>query len=270
MLQTLALVMAPMLVGAEPTEKKVPLFATQKWYQNQKGKEQPFTGKLIRLKGGGGIGFGRFNPYRLVMKKDTREVYIGGRPQLLAPYIGKEVTIIGKPVDMEVEGSRHREIWPAALVLAAANGTKEGGDPSKEGSLKVQARMYWSFGSRTGAGPQQYVIRSEKELTKAMPLRVRDLTNFLAQRFKVKEIDWKKQMVIIATGGSKPTGGYSVKITDLMVKGNSLTVKWKLNSPKPGSFVTQAFTHPGEAVLVPNFKGKVVFDPPAKKTIPKD
>ena len=50
----------------------------------------------------------------------------------------------------------------------------------------------------------------------------------------------------------------------------TLTVKWKLNSPKPGSFVTQAFTHPGEAVLVEKVEAKVVFDPLAPKTEEKD
>jgi len=83
--------------------------------------------------------------------------------------------------------------------------------------------------------------------------------------FKVDKIDWDKQMVVVATAGAKPTGGYRVEILGLEARDGTLTVKWKLHSPKPGSIVTQAFTHPGEAVLVEKFEGKVTFDPPAPK-----
>jgi hypothetical protein len=104
-----------------PATKK--LFAKETWYKDQKGKEQAFVGLLERVAGPGPgeVGFGRFNPYRLVMKtgdkQEIREVYVGGKPELLKPYVGKKVKLIGKAVDMEVEGQEHHEIWPARLEL---------------------------------------------------------------------------------------------------------------------------------------------------------
>jgi hypothetical protein len=37
-----------------------------------------------------------------------------------------------------------------------------------------------------------------------------DATKEMAKRLKVESIDWKKQMIVVATAGPKPTGGYSV------------------------------------------------------------
>src|SRR4051812_43772184 len=76
----------------EPAAKKE-LFAAEDWYKNQEGKEQEFVGVLEKSKQAGRVGFGRMNPYRLVMKNDVREVYIGGKPQILADYVGKTVKL---------------------------------------------------------------------------------------------------------------------------------------------------------------------------------
>jgi hypothetical protein len=140
------------VASEKPTGDNLParkvLFAQEEWYRTQPGKEQDFVGVLEKVKGAGGIGFGRFNPYRLVMtvvekrkvkeivdgrvvekevteqKKVTREVHVGGKPELLAEYVGKRVKLVGKAVDMEVEGKQHHEIWPARIELATDS--KEG------------------------------------------------------------------------------------------------------------------------------------------------
>ena len=91
-----------------------------------------------------------------------------------------------------------------------------------------------------------------------------EATKELAKQFKVDGIDWKKQMVVVVTVGPKPTGGYSVTIDKLVPKDKELTVHWTLKSPGKGDIVTQAFTHPAQAVLVDTFEGTVKFDPPAK------
>jgi len=69
----------------------------------------------------------------------------------------------------------------------------------------------------------------------------------------------------VISGGVQPTGGYSVQVNKLAVKDNVLTVHWKLNSPKPGDFVTQVLTRPGLTVLTERFEGEVRFDPPPPK-----
>ena len=87
----------------------------------------------------------------------------------------------------------------------------------------------------------------------------------LARVLKVESIDWKKQMVIFISGGTQRTGGYSVETKSLEIKDGKLIVHWKLNTPK--GIVTQALTHPTQALLVDRFEGDVVFDPtpPADK-----
>ncbi len=111
---------AALMVGpafADPPAKKE-LFAKEEWYKSEKGKEQDFVGVLkYTPRAKGVIGFGRFNPYQLefTTEKGFREVYVSGKQDILKEYAGKKVKITGKPVDMEVEGRNHREIWPARI-----------------------------------------------------------------------------------------------------------------------------------------------------------
>jgi hypothetical protein len=128
---------------------------------------------------------------------------------------------------------------------------------------KVLARAAWKG---SGDKPQQQVIRSADELAKFLGMagKGKEATGQLARQLKVDEIDWKKQMVVVVTAGVQRTGGYSVEVTNLEVKDKTLSVRWKLNSPRPGGFVIQVLTHPGQAVLVERFDGKLNFLPAAK------
>src|SRR5947209_6600797 len=113
---------APRQQGEAPARKE--LFAGEDWYKSQKGDERTFVGLLQRIdRAKGAIGFGRMNHYRLVMndkgKQDVREVYVGGKMELLAPYVGKRIRLTGKAVDMALEGRTYREIWPARLEVIA-------------------------------------------------------------------------------------------------------------------------------------------------------
>ncbi len=107
----------------DPPPAKKELFANEDFYKNENAKEEDFVGVLDKVKAGG-PGFGRFNPYRLTMtvdgKKAVREVYVGGKGDLLDAFVGKTVKITGKKWDMEVEGQVHHEIWPARIELADA------------------------------------------------------------------------------------------------------------------------------------------------------
>lgn len=125
--------------------------------------------------------------------------------------------------------------------------------PQDGGGRKILAKAPVAVGKDR----EQLVIRSARELAKLSPDgRVLNL-------LKVPNIDWDKQMLLSVSGGTQRTGGYSVEVTSLKVEDGKLKVRWKLNTPKPGGFVTQAITHPGVTVLVDRFDGPVVFDPPA-------
>jgi PrcB C-terminal len=113
------------------------------------------------------------------------------------------------------------------------------------------------------------VLKTAADLVAATPFSKLDApqqvvekmaTAELAKMLKVDNIDWTKQMLIVVTAGVKPSGGFSVDITSLKVADKTLTVAWKINPPK--GLVTQAFTHPGQVVLVPRFEGEVKFAAP--------
>ena len=272
----------------EPPAKKE-LFAKEDWYKGQPGKEQDFVGVLrYAPRGKGAVGFGRFNPFRLEFegKNGFREVYVGGKEDLLKDYVGRRVKLTGKAVDMEVEGRMHREIWPARVELLPAKkpSPKESpANPAPNAPLAllapapadrpadkapaVIARSPARIGVR-GGEPAQLVIRSAEELAKAMGTDAETASAQAARMLKVEKIDWSKQMLLVVSAGTRRTGGYRVEVTDLTLsKDGTLTVKWKLNTPRPGGPVTQAITHPAQTLLVDRFEGKVNFDPPAPKKL---
>ncbi len=261
---------------AEPPAKKE-LFANEDWYKNQKGKEEMFEGTL-EFKEQKGVGFGRYNPYRLVMKNDAREVYVGSQGKLLQPYIGKRIRLIGKAVDMEVEGRNHREIWAARLEVLTEEKPKESPEAAALAAggkeAKILARAFWPHGQIRKVA-QLWVIRSPDELVAATGVRADDkkqAIEAMAKALKVDTIDFDKQMLVAVGAGAKPTGGYRVEITkaDTDDAGKTMTVHWKLHSPKPGDIVTQAFTYPAEVILVERFKGEVKVDPALPKEKEKE
>jgi hypothetical protein len=128
---------------------------------------------------------------------------------------------------------------------------------------KIQARSPMRVGGVPNGG--QLLIRNGKELLTALADAKNDektATENLAKALKVDGVDWTKQMVVVVSGGTRPTGGYSVEVLGAAVKDNKLIITWKLNAPKPGAIVTQALTHPVQTVLLPQFDGAVEFDPP--------
>ncbi len=249
--------------GKEPAAR-LELFSQEDWYKGQKGEEQNFVG-VLKKADGGGIGIGRFNPYRLEMDKGIREVYVGGKPALLAPYVGKRVKLLGKAVEIEVIGRIHNEIWPARLALAGPGDAKgKAGDASA-----ILARGVWPFGSTNPDNREksgQYVIRSAEELTQrqpwsnydAIPAVVEKMADGqLAKILKVKDIDWKKQMLLVVSGGTQSSGGYRIGVQSIRKDGDKLVIDWFLHPPMGAA--TDAFTHPAEVVLTPRFDGKVEF-----------
>lgn len=155
---------------------------------------------------------------------------------------------------------------PAKLELfAQENGKKDDKPAAKE--LKPIATGGWPFASANPddkTGPKQYVVRSAEDLAKAANQKDADkVKEQLLKVLKVKDVDWKTQMLIVVTGGVQSSGGYSLDVTGLEVKDKVLTVKWKLNPPKGAA--TAAFTHPATVVLIERFEGEVKFDPAAPK-----
>jgi hypothetical protein len=273
---------APAEAKKDAPPPKVELFARERWYRDQKGAEQVFVGLLRyhpRPKGVAAIG--RHNDFSLLMKgKDgAREVYSGGKPELLRPYAGKQVKITGKPVELEVVGQVHREIWPARLevVPAAAKAAAEEEncceEPAPAKKLRIEASCYW--GSKAEHWPLQKVVRSDAELLKLVGMPVgkeKEARAYIEERLKTKGIDWNKQMLIFIIGNPRPAAGYRVVVKELVLtetgKGRKLTVRWE--EPRKG-WVAMPLRRHGLVVLTERFDGPVQFVPglPKAKPAPK-
>jgi hypothetical protein len=158
-----------------------------------------------------------------------------------------------------------------ALVLFGAAAEQDAAKKEDNRDLKILAKSVWPGQEEK---PKQLVIRGGEELAIALDVDPKDAkekrfqkaaTEDLAKLLKVKDIDWKKQMVIVVAAGAKPTGGYRVEVVSLRGKDKTLTVTWKLHKPAADAIVTQAITHPSQAVLIERWPGTVRFDPPLEK-----
>lgn len=71
-------------------------------------------------------------------------------------------------------------------------------------------------------------------------------------------LDFNAYMLAGISLGQKPTGGYSVRIEDANERGGIQYVRYREQSPKPTSMVTQAFTSPHHLKLLPAGKAAIV------------
>ena len=266
----LEVVEAPAAPGPAPAAPEaLDLLVGNKVYVADGTPEKEYVGVLQKKKGVDVIG------YRLLIDAgdaiDRVDVHLfDNNYARLDPYDGLRVKLTGKRVTGMIGGVAADYILPGRLEVLPAVGDK----PAVK-ELKVLARADWK--PVEGAAPLALVIRSPKELALAHgepedkattdAVQERDV-DLAAKLFKVETIDWKTQMIVAASAGARPTGGFSVEITGLPVRDDLLTVHWVLHSPKPGDFVTQSFTHPAQAVLTERFDGKVVFDASPKPALP--
>lgn len=72
-------------------------------------------------------------------------------------------------------------------------------------------------------------------------------------------VDFAKDTVLVAAAGTRPTGGFSVAITDAAESGGEVIVKATITSPGPGCIVTQALTSPVHVASIPRRDGPVKF-----------
>jgi effector-binding domain-containing protein len=139
-------------------------------------------------------------------------------------------------------------------------------DPEPKVAFKIEAQGGYPWAQFLGA--KNVALRNAEELVAASThsmsratneARQKNATREICEALKIKDIDWNKQMLLVASMGSKSTGGYDIKITGAKVDEGVLKVSYKTKSPGPDDLVTQAFTYPSHVVLVPLHKGKIEF-----------
>lgn len=87
--------------------------SNEKWYRDEKIKEQVFTGTLEAIPDAGGPGIVMRTSY---YKLGDRNIFTSGKKlPVLDGVVGKKVDLKGKPYDMNLEGKAISEIWPAQV-----------------------------------------------------------------------------------------------------------------------------------------------------------
>lgn len=82
---------------------------------------------------------------------------------------------------------------------------------------------------------------------------------YMAPPQPMPAIDFTKKMVIAASMGTRPTGGFSIRIESVLRNGNGYDVGIVETSPGSSCLVTQGVTAPVTAVAVPVTDGDIHF-----------
>lgn len=90
----------------------------------------------------------------------------------------------------------------------------------------------------------------------------------IAKELGVAAIDWKTQMVVTINAGRMDSPGFAIQLLSLEVKEKTLTISWKLVSPRAGTEFLPRKPQLILRALVERFDGRVVLDPPGKHTKP--
>ena len=76
---------------------------------------------------------------------------------------------------------------------------------------------------------------------------------------KIPAVDFSKEMVVLATMGTKRTGGYIIEIVGVEAQDKALKISLKKSSPPPDAMTIQALTAPFHFVAVPKSNLKPEF-----------
>jgi len=138
----------------------------------------------------------------------------------------------------------------AASVVILASGLQAMNQPSTPANAGFRTVERGSQSNIDAA--RQVVIRSAAEWTSFWRTHNFDKP--------APQVDFDKEMVLGVFMGSRPTGGYSVKITGVTERDGSLVVTYSQTSPRPGAMTAQVLTFPYHLVAVPKRSGEVKFE----------
>jgi hypothetical protein len=151
------------------------------------------------------------------------------------------------------------------LIGAVLLWTRRGGD-----QILGQAELPYLRPPPGAAGqaPQVLVIRSLDEYFRALGMPGDGKTLVMTERFFLKAfgrkaVDFDRHMLLVVTGGMKPTGGYRVEVTGLELDKaqGALKLSLEVHPPSSGQPVSPRPSCPATLVLVKRFDGAVKLEP---------
>jgi hypothetical protein len=102
-------------------------------------------------------------------------------------------------------------------------------------------------------------IEDSRQVVIETPIEWQALWNAHKPGAAVPEVDFTKSAVVAVFLGTRPTAGFSVKITGIKRDGNRAVVEYTESKPRADLMVAQMLTSPFHMVRVPKDIGTVVF-----------
>jgi hypothetical protein len=98
--------------------------------------------------------------------------------------------------------------------------------------------------------PKDSIRINVSDIKKSYKILPRLVTESYPDGITVETTREGEYAVVTLNWGEKPTGGYSIKITEAKQVGDSIEIRYTTKSPAPEDMVTQALTYPKDTVKV--------------------
>ena len=101
---------------------------------------------------------------------------------------------------------------------------------------------------------ENYVVKDKEGFNQLL-----DLVGNENLAITVEDIDFSEDMVVAVFMGEKPTGGYSIKIQDVLKNKDNLEFLIKVEEPGPDDMVAQVITSPYHIIKLERFDTEYLF-----------
>ncbi|GGD93383.1 protease complex subunit PrcB family protein [Planktosalinus lacus] len=137
-----------------------------------------------------------------------------------------------------------------AIFLSNCDGTKKTQENNPEAFFEIIHQS-----ENGGKDSESYdIIKSKQALYEQ--IKMSGLDSQVTQ--KLNNIDFSEKTVLMLHAGSYNSGGYSIKVSNVEVNGDTSYVTVQKSEPKPGEPVTMALTNPF-CVVVINANETIIF-----------
>jgi protease stability complex PrcB-like protein len=145
------------------------------------------------------------------------------------------------------------------VVMLAASGCSHAVSPDGPGTplpvvrLTTEPRAFSSYSAIES--PQQLVLRDAAAVAQWWAAAWRTMS----QPPTMPQIDFMREMVVVAALGSKPTSGYDVVIESATLERNGIVVVVRTASPPGSAVLLPVVTHPVDIARLPLRSDPVSF-----------
>lgn len=158
----------------------------------------------------------------------------------------KDETSSPSTVIKEVTLSDKKEAASSGEQVGKRGGSSKNTFDKRKSEEKLEARYdvkCVQLGAGSNSRVASRIIRSIDEIENRQDYNDDVIKSML-------QVDFSKYAVVVASAGTFNTGGYSISLASAILNDGVLNLTFKVKSPEPYDFVTQAFTYPYVVVLV--------------------